>query len=127
MIDPPTKGSGTRRVWSDSSGRLWVSEWNTGTLSAYDPQQKSWRTWALLGEGAHANAVYVDDENKVWVSDFSTNAILHFDPNTEKFTSFPSTRENANVRQMAGRAGEAWGAESGPGRLVVVRFIGREQ
>ena len=81
----------------------------------------------MPGEGAHAYAVYVDDENKVWVSDFSTNAILHFDPKTEKFTSFPSTRENANVRQMAGRAGEAWGAESGAGRLVVVRFIGREQ
>jgi len=122
VIDPPTKGSGTRRVWSDSSGRLWVSEWNTGTLSAYDPQQKSWRTWALPGEGAHAYAVYVDDENKVWVSDFSTNAILNFDPKTEKFTSFPSTRDGANVRQMAGRKGEAWGAESGTDRLVVVRM-----
>jgi virginiamycin B lyase len=122
VIDPPAKGSGTRRVWSDSSGRLWVSEWNAGTLSAYDPQQKSWRTWALPGEGAHAYAVYVDDENKVWVSDFSTNAILRFDPKTEKFQSFPSTRDGVNVRQMAGRRGEAWGAESGADRLVVLRY-----
>ena len=50
VIDPPKKASGTRRIWSDSDGRLWVSEWNAGTLSAYDPQQKSWRTWALPGE-----------------------------------------------------------------------------
>jgi virginiamycin B lyase len=122
VIDPPTKGSGTRRVWSDSNGRLWVSEWNAGTLSAYDPQQKSWRTWALPGQSAHAYAVYVDDENKVWVSDFSANAILRFDPKTEKFASFPSTRDSANVRQMAGRQGEAWGAESGRDRLVVLRY-----
>ena len=109
VIDPPRKASGTRRVWSDSSGRLWVSEWNAGTLSAYDPQENTWRTWALPGQSARAYAVYVDDENKVWVSDFSANAILRFDPKTEKFASFPSTRDSANVRQMAGRHDEVWG------------------
>jgi len=127
VIDPPKKGSGTRRVWSDSSGRLWVSEWNAGTLSVYDPRRESWRTWALPGGSEQAYAVYVDDEDKVWVSDFATNAILRFDPKTEKFESFPSTRTNANVRQMAGRAGEAWGAESGTDRLVVIRFDGHLQ
>jgi virginiamycin B lyase len=76
----------------------------------------------LPGQSAHAYAVYVDDENKVWVSDFSANAILRFDPKTEKFASFPSTRDGANVRQMAGRQGEAWGAESGTDRLVAVRY-----
>ena len=50
VIDPPKKASGTRRISSDSDGRLWVSEWNAGTISVYDPQQKSWRTWALPGE-----------------------------------------------------------------------------
>ena len=106
---------------------MWVSEWNTGTLSVYDPQQKSWRTRALPGEEPHAYAVYVDDEDKVWVSDFSANAILRFDPETEKFESFPSTRTNANVRQMAGRPGDAWGAESGTDRLVVIHFGGHSQ
>ena len=127
VIDPPTNGSGPRRVWSDSTGRLWVSEWNAGTLSAYDTQQKRWRTWALPGEGEHAYAVYVDDKNKVRVSDFSTNAILRFDPETEKFASFSSTRSNANVRQMAGRPGEVWGAESGTDRLVVIRYARHPQ
>ncbi len=35
--------------------------------------------------------------------------------------SFPSSRKGASVRQMLGRPGEAWGAESGTDRLVVVR------
>ncbi len=55
------------------------------------------------------------------MSDFAGNAIVRFDPETEKFESFPSDRENANVRQMLGRPGELWGAESGTDRLVVIR------
>ena len=36
-------------------------------------------------------------------------------------------QDQANVRQMAGRQGEAWGAESGTDRLVVVRYAKRKQ
>jgi virginiamycin B lyase len=45
-----------------------------------------------------------------------------FEPETERFTAFPSDREDAAVRQILGRPGEVWGAESGADRLVVVRF-----
>src|SRR6266540_2021488 len=37
VIEPPTKDQGARRVWSDSRGRIWVSEWNAGNVSRYDP------------------------------------------------------------------------------------------
>ena len=120
MIEPPTKGQGARRVWSDSKGRLWISEWNAGQVGLYDPASKSWKEWKLPGN-AHAYSVWVDDQDKVWLTDWSTNAIVRFDPVTEKFASFPSDRDRANVRQMLGRAGEAWGAESGTDRLVVIR------
>jgi len=110
---------GARRVWSDSRGRIWVSYWNTGQAGMYDPATKSWREWKLPGV-AHAYSVWVDPEDKVWLTDWSTNAIVRFDPDTEKFESFPSNRSGANVRQMLGRAGEAWGAESGNDRLVMV-------
>jgi virginiamycin B lyase len=56
------------------------------------------------------------------VTDFIANAILRFDPATETFDSFPSNKRGAAVRQMLGRAGEAWGAESGTDRLVVLRY-----
>ncbi len=114
-------GAGTRRVWADSKGRLWVSEWNAGNLSVYDPAAKDWRVFRLPGEAPHAYAVFVDDKDKVWVSDFAANAILKFDPETETFDSFPSDKPDAAVRQMLGRPGEMWGAESGTDRLVVIR------
>jgi virginiamycin B lyase len=119
VIEPPTKDQGARRVWPDSKGRLWVSYWNTGQVGMYDPSTKSWREWKLPGS-AHAYSVWVDDRDKVWLTEWSTNAIVRFDPVTEKFESFPSNRDHANVRQMLGRSGEAWGAESGVDRLVMI-------
>ena len=121
VIEPKTDGAGTRRVWSDSQGRLWVSGWNAGNLSLYDPVAKTWKVTKLPGEEPHAYAVFVDDHDLVWVSDFGANAILKFDPKTETFESFPSDQQGAAVRQMLGRPGEMWGAESGTDRLVVIR------
>ena len=119
VIDPPTKDQGARRLWADSHGRLWVSYWNTGQVGMYDPATHAWREWKLPGT-AHAYAVWVDPQDKVWLTDWSRNAIVRFDPMTEQFASFPSNRAEANVRQMLGRAGEVWGAESGNDRLVMV-------
>ena len=121
VIEPKTKDAGTRRVWSDSKGRLWVSEWNVGNLSVYDPASKSWTVHKLPGDQPHTYAVYVEEKGKVWVSDFGANAILSFDPKSEAFESFPSDKPDVAVRQLNGRAGEVWGAESATDRLVVIR------
>ena len=48
VIEPKTKNAGTRRVWSDSKGRLWVSEWNAGNLSVYDILARS-RVFSIGG------------------------------------------------------------------------------
>jgi virginiamycin B lyase len=120
IIEPPTPRQGARRVWSDSKGRIWVSYWNTGQVGMFDPATRGWREWKLPGDNPHAYAVWVDENDKVWLTEWTANAIVKFDPVTEKFESFPSTRAHADVRQMLGRKGEVWGAESDVDRLVVV-------
>jgi len=120
IVEPPTPNQGARRVWSDSKGRLWVSEWNSGNVSVHDPTDGSWRQWKLPGERPRTYSVYVDDKDIVWLTDFAANAIVRFDPATERFHSFPSDKPSANVRQMDGRPGQAWGGESGTNRLVVI-------
>ncbi len=120
VIEPPTPRQGARRVWSDSRGRIWVSYWNTGQVGRYDPATNAWREWTLPGNSPRTYSVWVDDADKVWLTEWSSNAIVRFDPVTEKFESFPSNRSGADVRQMLGRAGEAWGAESGTERLVMI-------
>ncbi|HEY0647967.1 virginiamycin B lyase family protein [Phenylobacterium sp.] len=124
VVEPPTPGQGARRVWSDSKGRLWISEWNSGQLSRYDPKDQSWKAWTPPGDKPRTYSVYVDEADKVWITQWSSNAIMRFDPATETFESYPSDRPGAMVRQMLGRKGEAWGAESALDRLVVVKYGG---
>jgi len=122
VFDPPTKDQGARRVWSDSEGRLWISEWNSGNVSMYDPARTTWKQWKLPGNLPRAYAVWVDPDDQVWLSEWSANAIVRFDPARETFESLPSDRPNANVRQMLGRKNETWIAESGTDRLRVIRY-----
>ncbi|HEY1363372.1 MAG TPA: lyase [Xanthobacteraceae bacterium] len=119
--EPPTRNQGARRVWSDSQGRLWISEWSSGNVGVFDPTAGSWKEWKLPGEKARTYAVWVDPDDKVWLSDWAANAIVRFDPATGKFDSFPSDRKNANVRQLLGRKGETWVPESGTERIRVIR------
>jgi virginiamycin B lyase len=118
---PPTAEQGARRVWPDSRGRIWVSEWNSGNLSRYDPAAEAWDVWRLPGDRPAPYAVYVDETDVVWVSDFTANALVRFDPVGEQFHTLPLPNNPSNVRQILGRPGEVWGAESAADTLVVVR------
>ena len=120
-IEPPTPDQGTRRVWANSRGLLWTSQWNAGQVASYDPATRTWQEWRLPGETPQAYAVYVDERDDVWLSDFGANTLVRFDPDTETFASLPLPDPDARVRQIHGRPGEVWGAESGVDKLVVVR------
>ena len=63
----------------------------------------------------------MDAQDQVWLSDVNANALLRFDPTIERFESFPLPSSNAQVRQLLGRPGEVWGAESGADKLAVIR------
>jgi len=121
VLEPPTPGQGARRVWSDSRNRVWVSAWNTGQVSVYDPASGRWREWRLPGENPKAYAVYVDSRDMVWVADWGANALVRFDPTREAFEVFRIPSPGSNIRQLLGRPGEVWGAESGTSKLVVIR------
>ena len=124
VLEPPTAGQGARRVWADSEGAVWVSEWNSGQLSRFVPGTGQWSTWPLPGPSPQAYAVYVDEQDLVWVSDFGGNAIHRFDPSAERFDTFVLPSTPSNVRQILGRPGEVWGAESAADQLVVIRPAG---
>jgi virginiamycin B lyase len=121
VVEPPTKNQGARRVWSDSKGRIWVSEWLSGNLSMHNPSTNTWNAWKVPGESPRPYAVYVDERDKVWVSDFGGNAMFRFDPGSETFERFGFPREAVNVRQILGRAGEVWLPESGTEHISVIR------
>jgi virginiamycin B lyase len=121
VLEPPVPDQGSRRVWSDSTGSVWVSGWNSGEVYRFDPATAAWDTWRMPGDGPQPYAVFVDDRDAVWLSDFAANALVRFDPVSETFTSIPLPSPNGEVRQIHGRPGEVWGAESSADQLVVVR------
>ena len=123
VIEPPTPKQGARRVWSDSHGRLWLTEWNAGQLARFDPARSEWRAWRVPGKDPLPYAVYVDERDVVWLSDFGEDAVLRFDPVRERFESFRSPRRGASVRQLNGRKGEVWAPESATDHLVVLRRV----
>ena len=123
ILEPPTKESQPRRIWSDSKGQLWITEWATGKLAQYSPDTNKWQEWKLPGDKPQPYSVYVDEKDKVWVSDFGiTNgkqSMVRFDPETEKFDVIPLNTDHSNIRQMNGRPGQVWGAESDLNRIIV--------
>lgn len=90
VLEPPTPDQGARRVWSDSQGRIWVSEWNAGQVAVYDPSSSRWREWKLPNPGARACAVYVDEDDLIWLSDFGANAVVRFDPDRTTSSRLPN-------------------------------------
>ena len=121
VVPPPTADQGARRVWSDSRGRIWVSEWNSGQVSVHDPAAKTWKAWKLPGTNPRCYAVYVDARDQVWLSEWSANAMFRFDPASESFERFGLPRESTNIRQILGRPGEVWLPESGTEHISVIR------
>jgi virginiamycin B lyase len=87
----------------------------------YDPSTRRWREWRLPGSNPMPYAVFVDEKDVVWLSDFGSNALVRFSPASGRFTRFSLPTPAADVRQIHGRRGEVWGAESGADKLVVVR------
>ena len=76
---------------------------------------------SYYGDRPQAYAVYVDEQDIIWLSDFGGNALVRFDPDLEQFTVYQLPSPNAQIRQILGRPGEVWGAESGTDKLVVIR------
>ena len=121
ILRPPTVDNGTRRAWTDSRGRVWCSQWDSGNVAVYDPADARWKEWKLPGDRPQAYAVYVDARDAVWLTDFAANAIVRFDATTEAFTAIPLPTPGSAVRQLHGRGDEVWGAASSADKLVAVR------
>jgi virginiamycin B lyase len=121
ILEPPTPDQGARRVWADSTYRVWFTEWNVGKLGMYDPDTNSWKEWKLPGQNPQPYAIFVDDNDLIWISDFGSNSIVTFDPALEKFLSFQIPSSDAQVRQLLGRPGEVLGAESATDKIMIIQ------
>ena len=126
VVEPPTPDQGARRVWSDSRGRIWVSEWNSGEVSVHDPAAKPGNVGLPGDEPALLRGVR-RRRDQVWVSEWGGNAMFRFDPASESFERFGFPRDVTNIRQILGRPGEVWLPESGTEHISVIRTATENQ
>jgi virginiamycin B lyase len=105
-----------RAAWADGRKKNVV-----GKVAVYDPKGGRWREWRLPGERSPALRRLRGRSRPRLLTDFGANAVVHFDPVRERFETFRLRSPGASVRQLLGRPGELWGAESGADRLVVAR------
>jgi virginiamycin B lyase len=119
--EPPVPNTGVRRVWSDSKGTLWMSEWNTGMIASYSPSAKQWHRYAIPGVArANLYAVYVDSKDVVWVSNWGDNKVYSFDPKTLKFAAVAASKSGAEIRQINGVGDMVYLPESGNASVMTV-------
>src|SRR5262249_58214684 len=60
VVDPPRKGVGPRRIWSDCKGVLWVSFWNLGAIGRYDPAATTCTTYPMPQSKSGTYSISVD-------------------------------------------------------------------
>ena len=92
-----------------------------GEIGRYDPMTKAWKVWSLPKSKVGAMRSMSITMTNSGLPTSSPMLSIRFDPATEAFESFPSDKRGASVRQLLGRPGEVWGAESGVDRLVVMK------
>ena len=117
IVEPPRKGMGPRRIWSDSKGMLWASFWNGGGVGRYDPAKKSWTHYPMPQSKSGTYSVYVDDKDRVWATDWLANAIQRFDPGDGKVRDVPERQArlatSARCSAVRARPGAASPAPTG--------------
>lgn len=113
-------GSRPHDVAPPPDGTVWYTAQGSGELGRLDPSDGSTHH-VDLGGGSAPHGVIVGPDDTAWVTDGGTNAIVRFDPGNEDFTTVPLPSNPGGVRQLLGRPGEVWGAESAADALVVVR------
>ena len=121
VLQPPTRDQGARRAWSDSKGRIWVSEWNAGKVAVYAPATRALARMAPAGRVADAVRRLRRRDGHRLAERLRRERAGPLRPEDGEVHPRPLPSSPANVRQILGRRGEVWGAESGVDKLVVVR------
>ena len=121
VLEPPTAGAGVRRAWSDSSV-------GSGSRVERRPgrglRPDRWVLARVATAGRCATGVRgLRRRARRGVADrFRDRRYRSLRPGQRDFQSFPPETTPSAVRQLLGRDGEVWGAESAADRLVVVRY-----
>jgi len=106
-----------RRLRFDRAGTLWIPSFSAGSITAYDPQAGTYRSYELpirplAGETPYALAVN-PLTNDVWVCGTNSDTLIRFEPESERFTVYPLPTRVTYTRELDFDAlGRVWTSNS---------------
>ncbi len=95
----PTPNALPYDLASDSKGRIWFVEKNSGKLGYLDVEKQK-RVEIEIGPDANLMGIAVDSGGKIWIGDAAYNYIARYDPVTKKMREFPISVPLSQPGQM---------------------------
>ena len=74
VVEPPTKDQGARRIWSDSRGHLWVSDFGGNAVFRFDPVSEHFERFGFPREAASVRQIH-GRPGEVWLPESGTEFI----------------------------------------------------
>ena len=115
LVEMPHQNSGPRRPGLGPDGRLWIPEFNTGFLTAFDPDTGDFERIDLGLSTLGAYDVEVDQNTgEVWISGSLDSSMLRYNPESGAIDRIPLPTEPAYTRHIAidPKNGDVWTAYS---------------
>ena len=111
LFEMPSANSGPRRPGLGPDGAIWIPEFNTGTLTRFDPLSEEFTRYPLGRSTLGPYDVAVDQKNgAVWVAAALGSALIRYDPATGRRDVYPFPTEPGYPRHIAidPRTGDVW-------------------
>ncbi|MEN9726206.1 MAG: hypothetical protein RL434_572 [Pseudomonadota bacterium] len=115
LYSMPDANTGPRRNAIGLDGRIWIPEFNTGRLTAFDPVTETFETFDTGIGAAGIYDVAVDPRSgDVWLAASLASELIRFDIRRKVFVHYPLPTEPAYMRHLAidARTGDVWSAYS---------------
>ena len=107
----PEPNSAPRRMALGLDGTIWIPEWNTGHLTAFDPRTNRFTRHKLGGGTIGLYDSEVDSRSGViWVTGSLASTVIRFDPRSGKSDTIPLPTAPGIMRHIAvdPRNGDVW-------------------
>jgi virginiamycin B lyase len=102
LFDMPSPNSGPRRPGIAPDGSVWIAEFNTGTVTRFDPRSETFERHELGLSTLGLYDVAVDQQSgHVWAAASLGSAMLRLDPKTGQKEVFPFPTEPGYPRHIA--------------------------
>lgn len=127
LYEMPVENAGPRRPGTGADGRLWIPEFNTGHVTAFDPQTGKFERVDLGLSTLGAYDVEVNAANgDVWITGSLDSSLLRYRADGGSVARIPLPTEPAYTRHIAidSASGDVWSAYSSlpPATPKIVRL-----